>query len=201
MKAVSNESPLIHWARVRNGQITVWNGNETVRFKKISGKINGVYFKSDEYNALPYEVALFHLTFQDERWILSMRVDSQYFRTLCNYLHTLFADGRHTQTLTFTPAMNEKDGKRYAAVYLSIYAPPGEKEMMIRAYFRTEGSILPPPIITELGGRKLYDWTPVNDYYKEWLKTNFPAGYDGGTTQIMEQLPPPPSDDPDDLPF
>ena len=200
MKAVTSESPHIYWARVRGGSISVWNGTENIKYKSITGRIAGVYFKQDEYNALPYEVALFYLIYDTERWIMSMRVDSQYFRTLCNYLHTAMVDGLLSMPLKFTPGMNEKDGKRYAAVYVSV---PNDGPW-IRAYFRAGASILPPPNVTELGGRKIYDWTPQNEYYKEWLRTNFAGGFDQEGTKITDIIPAPPpepSEDPDDLPF
>ncbi len=195
MKAVQYDSPLIYWARVRNGALAVWDGKEEREYKRLKGKLIGVYFKDDEFNGVKFEICLFHVQYQDERWIMSIRVDSQYFRTLCNYLHSCFADGIIREELTFCPALTEKDGKKFTAVYVQ-----DARGRWVRSYFGPK-SALPAPITTELAGRKLFDWSPVNSYYRTWLSTNFPQGWgDAASTTVTEVIPPPP-DDPDDLPF
>lgn len=200
MKAVQQESPRVYWARVRNGRFSIWDGRQEVDFKHLNGRICGIYFKNDEYNGTSYEIALFHLIFEDERWIMSVRVDSQYFRTLCNYLHSVQAAGKLHETLTFSPMLDEKEGRKFSALYVS----QGQK--YFRAHFtQTSGRSADQPIVHEVGGRKIYDWTPVNDFYKAFLTSNFSAGWDG-VKHETEPAPasldiPPPPEDPDDLPF
>lgn len=196
MKAVQIASPVIYWARVRNGALAVWNGKEEQIFYRLKGRLIGVYFKSDEWNGQTFELCLFHIQYQDERWIMSVRVDSQYFRTLCNYLHTCYAEGCHREELTFAPALTEKDGKKFTAIYVQ-----NGRGNWVRSYF-SKGSALPAPLVTQVANKTFYDWTPVNAYYTTWLKTNFPSGWgDAAETAIVEIVPPPPADDPDDLPF
>lgn len=196
MKAVQIESPVIFWARVRNGALVVWDGKEERTYARIRGVVRGVYFKDDEYNGQPYQIALFHIQYQDEKWIMSVRVDSQYFRTLCNYLHTCYADGYLSEELTFAPALAEKDGKKYTAIYVM-----NARGQWVRSYFG-QNSALPQPLVTELAQKKYFDWSPVNGYYVAWLKSTFPAGWgDAANAAITGVIPPPPAEDPDDLPF
>jgi hypothetical protein len=93
MKMFSNDSPHIVWAKVRNGWLAVWNGKEEILFRHAYGRIVGVSYKMDEWNGNEFEIVLVHLVHDGERWILSMRTDSQYFRTMCNYLYTASAEG------------------------------------------------------------------------------------------------------------
>lgn len=192
MKAVQNQAPTIYWARVRNGMLVVWDGKQEIEFRRLTGKIVGVVYKEDEYAHRTYELALLHVLYQDERWIFSMRVDSQYFRTLCNYLHTCKDEGIHMDELIFCPSYSEKDGKKWTAIYIQQ-----KNERWVRSW-KHELPYLPS--VSESNGKKIYDWTVVNNYYKNWLLNEYGTGWQSIHNIVPDSVEPPP-DDPDDLPF
>lgn len=195
MKAVQQQTPKIFWAKVKNGILQVWDGKHIHEFKTLSGKIVGIYFKDEEYNGTKYELALFHVIYMDERWIMSVRVDSQYFRSLCNYLHTCKDMGIHNDELIFCPSYSEREGKKWTSIYIQQ-----KNERWVKSY-KHELELPYIPKITEAGNRKIYDWTNLNNYYKNWLLSQYGHGWDRIVNVIpdVEIIPPP--DDPDDLPF
>ena len=202
----SNDSTHIVWARVRNGMISVWNGGEEILFKHAYGRIVGISYKMDEWNGTEFERVLVHLVHDDERWILSMRTDSQYFRTMCNYLVTAGAQGVLYESLRFAPTMNEKAGKKYSALYISH----GDK--FLHAYYRTGKPFgindkhiagLPDPNTIEIGGRTVYDFTPQVEFYKAFLSRHFSPGWGDSEAKPTpaDAFTAAPLEDPDDLPF
>lgn len=200
MKMFSNDVPHIVWAKVRNGKLVVWTGKEEMEFRHAYGRIVGIAYKVDEWNGQEFELVLVHLVHDGERWILSMRTDSQYFRSMVNYLFTAFTEGVLSDPLRFAPHVIEKDGKKYSAMYVSS----GDK--YLRAYFgRNAGQGLPEPIVTTLpNGKKYWDFSPQTKFYKEFLAQHFTAGWGDAPedpTPTSSVLIPPPAEDPDDLPF
>jgi hypothetical protein len=199
MKMFTNDVPSIIWARVRNGEIVVWNGREELKFRHAYGRIRGVAYKMDEWNGQAYELCLVHLTHDGERWILSLRTDSQYFRSMCNYLYTAESLGVLGDPLRFAPVITEANGKNYSHLYISH----GDK--YLRGYFgKNAGQGLPAPLKIDVAGRTVYDFSPITTFYKEFLARHFSPGWGEPTADAMPeafQVPPPPADDPDDLPF
>lgn len=195
MKAVQQEAPKIYWAKVRNGLLQVWDGKHIHEFRRLTGKIVGIYFKEEEYSGTNYELALFHITYQDERWIMSVKLDSQYFRTLCNYLHSCKDIGINHDELIFCPSYSERDGKKWTAIYIQQ-----KNERWIKS-FRHE--LQPPfiPSVTEAGNKKIYDWSGLNNYYKNWLMSEYGHGWEKHNNNVPDETIVPPPDDPDDLPF
>jgi len=198
MKMFTNDIPHIVWARVRNGSLVVWTGKEEISFRHAYGRIRGVAYKMDEYNGQLYEICLLHLVHEGDRWILSLRTDSQYFRSMCNYLYTAAGLGVLGEPLRFAPSFTEKNGKKYSAIYVSH----GEK--YLKAHFNaTNMGALPQPVTALIGGRTVYDFSPLTNFYKEFLAQHFTQGWG----EPIEPLAaagvniPAPEEDPDDLPF
>lgn len=197
MKMFSNDSPHIVWARVRNGMLAVWNGKEEILFRHAYGRIVGISYKLDEWNGTEFEIVLVHLVHDGERWILSMRTDSMYFRTMCNYLVTAGADGVLGDPLRFAPTMSEKAGKKYSALYV------GHGDKFLRAYYRAGSPGLPEPVTAQIGGRTVYDFTPQVEFYKAFLARHFSPGWGDSEAKPTpaDAFTAAPLEDPDDLPF
>lgn len=169
MKAVNNERSQLFWAEVKNGCLNVWDGEKNVTYKEITGQITGVKFKKGTFNDNEFHFALFQLSYLDERWIMSVRVDSYYFRSLCSYLMTAWTEGKLLDPLIFSPFQSDKDGRKVS----SIFVKDPEKNWF-KSIAVTDQAIkikLPQPIKHETADKIIYDWTPVNQFYKNWLTT------------------------------
>lgn len=168
MKAVNNERSQLFWATVKNGCLNVWDGEKNLTFREITGQITGVKFKQDSYQGIDYDVALFELSYLEERWVMSVKVDSYYFRSLCSYLMTAWTEGKLLEPLIFSPYQSDKDGRKVSSIFVKDPQKNWFKSIAV-----TDQAIkikLPQPITYQTGENKIvYDWTPLNQFYKAWL--------------------------------
>lgn len=167
MKAVNNERSQLYWATVKNGSLSVFDGEKILTFREITGQITGVKYKQDTYQGIDYELALFKLSFMEERWVMSVKVDSYYFRSLCSYLMTAWTEGKLLSPLIFSPYQSEKNGYKVSSIFVKDPEKNWYKSIAV-----TDQAIkikLPQPIKHQAGEKIVYDWTPVNTFYKNWL--------------------------------
>jgi hypothetical protein len=194
-KSVTNDRAQIHWARVANGAFMYWNGTETIKFSKLTGKIIGVTFRMNTYNGTDYETALIMTDYQGERWVFSVRTDSQYFRSLVNYLMFADQEGKLFETLEFCPrTKTDQHGRTFNKLFVAL-----KGGYFLKQWFTVgDPKNIPQAIKHDIGGKIVWIWTAQDEYLKNWLLDKF-NGNVHGERQPAEQ--PPLEENPDDLPF
>jgi hypothetical protein len=200
MKAKINElGGTIYWASIKTGKFQIYHNGKILSANRLRGRIVGQYMKDDEYNGKKFRICLLHTFYEDERTIISIRTDSGYFRTLCNYLASAKAKGRQNAIFIFSPSLKEQDGKKIAALFLQ------DAELLgwYKAFYTKETKTLPQPLAVPVNGQNVWDWTPITNFYEQFVKDTFPRGWGSDQEQITTAsiIQPMAMDDPDDLPF
>lgn len=149
------------FVNISKGKLYTKKKNEdAVFFDAISGVITGVQFKKDEYEGKPYEKAEITLVDGDEKFILTMRVDSGYFRGFCNSLKS----GSPTERVRIAPFTKEEDGKTSTTCFVS-------QNNQALKHFHTKDNLgdLPELKRVRFKGQDVWDGTEQIDYWKKWL--------------------------------
>lgn len=183
MKAFENEKEKIYWIRIKDGKFVYWNGQKEIFYDEMKGKITNFYLKVNEINGQEFEECIFTLICENEKYLLSMRVDSSYFRIFCNYLPNLDLN----DLVLIKVKMDIVLGKKKGAIFVKQF------EKWIKAYFvRDNMRDYPGPKMIALGDKIIYDNTDQVNYWKAYLKNLFKV------QEIRSNLI---GNDPDDLPF
>jgi hypothetical protein len=200
MKAKINElGGPIYWAGIKAGKFEIYHNGEISSANRLRGRIVGQFFKDDEFNGKKFRICLLHTVYDDERTIISIRTDTGYFRTFCNYLASAKVKNRHPSLLIFSPSFKEQDGKKIAALFLQ----DAELLNWYKAFHNKLTQTLPEPIAVQVNGQNVWDWTPITNFYEQFIKDTFPQGWGFDQQQITTAsiIQPMAMDDPDDLPF
>jgi hypothetical protein len=200
MKAKINElGGPIYWAGIKAGKFEIYHNGEISSANRLRGRIVGQYMKDDEYNGKKFRICLLHTVYEDERTIISVRTDSGYFRTLCNYLASAKAQNRQNALFIFSPSLKEQDGKKIAALFLQ------DAELLgwYKAFHTKETKTLPQPLAVQVNGQNVWDWTPITNFYEQFIKDTFLQGWgsDQQPTAPAPVMQPMNLADADDLPF
>jgi len=201
MKAAINELGPMYWASIKNGKFSVYDRGMVHEYTKIRGQIVGQYMKDDEYQGKKYRICLLHTVYEGERCIISVRTDSGYFRTLCNYLSSAKAAGRENAVFVFAPSYKEQDGKKIAALFLQ----DAEFSNWFKAFHTKETGTLPAPKIVRVNNTDVWDWSETVTFYERFIISTYPQGWPNDPAPARPTIPAeladvPPAD-PDDLPF
>ena len=203
MKAAINDQIPMYWASIKNGKFSVYDRGTVHEFTKLRGQIVGQYMKDDEYQGKKFRICLFHTVYENERAIISVRTDSGYFRTLCNYLTSAKAANRHNAVLVFAPSYKEQDGKKIAAMFLQ----DSEFKNWFKAFHTKETETLPAPKLVKVNNVEIWDWSETVSYYERFVMETYPQGWPDATAHvrpnhnIIADIMDMSSENPDDLPF
>lgn len=183
MKAFETEKEKIYWIRIKDGNFVYWDGQKEITYDQMKGQIVGYYIKENEINGQKFEECLFTLNCEGEKYILSMRTDSSYFRIFCNYIPNLDLN----ESILIKVRMDVIQGKKKGSIFVKQFAN------WIKAYFtRDDMKDYPGPKIINLGEKIVYDNTDQINYWKNYLKNKFAVH-----TVRLSLI----DNDPDDLPF
>lgn len=183
MKAFETEKEKLYWIRIKDGKFVYWNGEKEIYYDQMKGKISSYYIKENEINGQKFEECIFTMICDGEKYLLSFRVDSSYFRIFCNYLPNL----TFNDEILIKVKMDIIAGKKKGAIFVK------QCENWIKAFFVKDNmQDYPAPQIITLGEKIMYDNTDQINYWKAYLKRRFEM------QKIRDQFI---NDDPDDLPF
>jgi hypothetical protein len=200
MKAAINDTSLMYWAGIKNGKFSVYDRGTVHEYTKLRGQIVGQYMKDDEFQGKKYRVCLLHTLYKDERTIISVRTDSGYFRTLCNYLTSAKAAGRQNAVFVFAPSYREQEGKKIAALFLQ----DAEFLNWFKAFHTKETGTLPAPKLVKVNNVNVWDWAETVTYYERFIIATYPQGWPEQSVSVRPNhniLTDIINEDPDDLPF
>jgi hypothetical protein len=183
MKAFETQKEKLYWIRIKDGKFVYWDGQKELFFDEMKGKILDYYLKVNEINGQEFEECIFTLMCDDEKYLLSFRVDSSYFRIFCNYLPNLNLN----DNVLIKVKMDIVLGKKKGAIFVK------QLENWIKAYFvKDKMQDYPAPKMITLGEKIIYDNTDQINYWKAYLNNRFKVQL------IRSKLI---GSDPDDLPF
>jgi len=183
MKAFETEREKLYWIRIKDGKFVYWNGKQEIFYDEMKGKIISYYIKENEYNGQKFEECIFTIMCESEKYLLSFRVDSSYFRIFCNYLPNLDLN----ENVLIKVKMDIIQNKKKGAIFVKQF------EKWIKAFYVKDNmKDYPGPKIIDLGQKVIYDNTDQINYWKAYLGNRFKM------QQIVNNIE---ENDPDDLPF
>jgi len=183
MKAFETEKEKLYWIRIKDGKFVYWNGKQEIFYDEMKGQIISYYIKENEYNGQKFEECIFTIMCESEKYLLSFRVDSSYFRIFCNYLPNLDLN----ENVLIKVKMDIIQNKKKGAIFVKQF------EKWIKAFYVKDNmKDYPGPKIIDLGQKVIYDNTDQINYWKAYLSNRFKM------QQIVHNIE---ENDPDDLPF
>ncbi|MEI7510519.1 MAG: hypothetical protein WCJ62_13770 [Flavobacterium sp.] len=190
--ALKKSGNSFRYVNIKNGKLVVKNtSNEDEFFDTIDGVITKIEFKEKEYQNRKYEVAEININNVGERFILSISVDSGYFRGFINSLRS----SKPTELLTIKPFMKESDGKRQTTCFIN------QNDTAMKFFFtKDKMGDFPEAIPVVVGGKTIYDNTKQTQYWKNWLASVYTEAHQE-TNSISTYEMPNDADMIDDLPF
>lgn len=127
-------------------------------FNAISGVISGVNFKNEEYEGKAYEKMELVLMDGEDRFILSIRTDSGYFRGFCNSLRS----GNPTEKIRIAPNYKLVNDKPQTTCFVSQNDTP-----LKHAFTKDHHGDYPQ--LENINGS--WDGSKQVEYWKQWLKS------------------------------
>jgi len=201
MKAAINELGPMYWASIKNGKFSVYDRGTVHEYTKIRGQIVGQYMKDDEYQGKKYRICLLHTVYEGERCIISVRTDSGYFRTLCNYLSYAKQWNRENAVFLFAPSYKEQDGKKISALFVQDV----ETNRWLKQLHTKETGTLPAPKLVRINNADVWDWSDVVTFYEQFIISTYSQGWPDDIEPARPTMPAEladvPAAYPDDLPF
>lgn len=133
--------------------------NKDETYKELTGTIISAHIKSDFYKQQEYKVCLLKIIDESETYILSLKCDSMYFKSLCNSLKSSDID----KPVTIKPSYNEHTNK--STCFVIQYG----KSLK---WFHTLDKPGDMPITKkhEVNGKIIYDSTDQTEYWINWIK-------------------------------
>ena len=161
MKAFDQQKEKIYWIKIKEGQFVYWNGKEEERYNEFQGVLTDVFFKRDEYQGKEFDEALFTFMHEGEKYILSMRCDTSYFRQFCN----LIRNSEIGKKVWVKPKMEILNGKRKGSIFVK------QNDTWLKGFYTKEKpGDLPQAEIIEVGNQKIYNNFLQIECWKAYLK-------------------------------
>jgi hypothetical protein len=179
MKAFEQQKEKIYWIKIKDGQFVYWNGKTEELYSEFTGVLTDVFFKQDEYQGKQFDESLFTFIYKGEKYILSMRCDTSYFRQFCNLIRNSIIGVE----ILVKPRMVTINGKKKGSIFIK------QNDTWLKGFYTKEKpGDLPQAEIIEVGNQKIYNNFLQIEFWKAYLKD---------ILQQSTQL-----DDPnDDMPF
>ena len=151
------------FVNIKEGKLyTKEKEKEPIFFDAISGTITGVGFKKDEYQGKPYEKMELTIMDGEEKYILSMRVDSGYFRGFCNSLKT----GKPTERIRIAPSSKNVNDRPQTTCFVSQNNQP-----LKHAFTLAHPGELPQMEKVQFKGQEFWDGSKQIEFWKNWLSS------------------------------
>jgi hypothetical protein len=189
---VNEEKKGVIFLNIKEGKIVSKKENgETESFDGVRGTLIKIEFVKDEYEGRTFEKARIMIKYQDDVYLLQMKLDSGYFRGFCNSLKS----GNPKEEIYIKPSLSKDEQGRNNA---TCFVKQGNS-FLKHAYTKNNMGDLPELKVVNFGGKTLYDNTEQVAFWKNWLdsvintKNNEPIE----NNQNIEES----NDFNDDLPF
>jgi len=156
--ALSNNTDNIIFLNINKG-LFVKSINKDETYKRLTGIITSCHFKKDFYKAQEYDLVMFSISDDDEKYILSIKCNSMYFKALCNSIKS----GDIHKPFTFEPSYNERENR--STVFVS------QAGKTLKWYHtREKPGDMPFAKQHDIGGKIIWDSTDQTEYWITWCK-------------------------------
>ena len=189
---VNEEKKGVIFLNIKEGKLVSKKENgETESFDGVRGTLIKIEFVKDEYEGRTFEKARIMIKYQDDVYLLQMKLDSGYFRGFCNSLKS----GNPKEEIYIKPSLSKDEQGRNNA---TCFVKQGNS-FLKHAYTKNNMGDLPELKVVNFGGKTLYDNTEQVAFWKNWhdsvinTKNNEPIE----NNQNIEES----NDFNDDLPF
>jgi hypothetical protein len=189
---VNEEKKGVIFLNIKEGKLVSKKENgETESFDGVRGTLIKIEFVKDEYEGRTFEKARIMIKYQDDVYLLQMKLDSGYFRGFCNSLKS----GNPKEEIYIKPSLSKDEQGRNNA---TCFVKQGNS-FLKHAYTKNNMGDLPELKVVNFGGKTLYDNTEQVAFWKNWLDSviNTKDNESIENNQNIEES----SDFNDDLPF
>jgi hypothetical protein len=170
-------------SKKETGEIETYDG--------VKGTLTRIEFVKDEYEGRAFEKARITLRYQDDVYMLQMKLDSGYFRGFCNSLKS----GNPKEQIYIKPSLTKDEQGRNNA---TCFVKQGNS-FLKHAYTKNNMGDLPELKVVTFAGKTLYDNTEQVGFWKKWLDSVVNTTPD--PTQEPSQNKEQTNEFDDDLPF
>lgn len=150
------------FVNISKGKFTIKKDNVYEQYDNLIGRITEVDFRIDEYQNKKFEVAIFTLVDNIDTYILKIRVDSGYFRAMCNALKT----GDINKIVKLRAVFKESNGKKETGMYVFQ-----NDKALKHAHTKDNLGDMPPMEKVVFKGEETWDNTKQLQFWKDWLKS------------------------------
>lgn len=127
----------------------------------VRGTLIKIDFVTDEYEGRNFEKARIMIKYQEDVYLLQMKLDSGYFRGFCNSLKS----GNPKEEVYIKPSLTKDEQGRNNA---TCFVKQGNN-FLKHAYTKANMGDLPELKVVTFGGKTLYDNTGQVAFWKKWL--------------------------------
>ena len=159
---VNEEKKGVIFLNIKEGKLVSKKENgETESFDGVRGTLIKIEFVKDEYEGRTFEKARIMIKYQDDVYLLQMKLDSGYFRGFCNSLKS----GNPKEEIYIKPSLSKDEQGRNNA---TCFVKQGNS-FLKHAYTKNNMGDLPELKVVNFGGKTLYDNTEQVAFWKNWL--------------------------------
>jgi hypothetical protein len=159
---VNEEKKGVIFLNIKEGKLVSKKENgETESFDGVRGTLIKIEFVKDEYEGRTFEKARIMIKYQDDVYLLQMKLDSGYFRGFCNSLKS----GNPKEEIYIKPSLSKDEQGRNNS---TCFVKQGNS-FLKHAYTKNNMGDLPELKVVNFGGKTLYDNTEQVAFWKNWL--------------------------------
>jgi len=150
------------FVNISKGKFTIKKDSIYEQYDTLTGRITEVEIRTDEYENKKFEVAVFTLLDNVDTYLLKIRVDSGYFRAMCNALKT----GDLNKIVKLNPISKEVNGKTTTGMYVFQ-----NDKALKHAHTKDNLGDMPPMERVIFKGQETWDNTKQLQFWKDWLRS------------------------------
>jgi hypothetical protein len=159
---VNEERKGVIFLNIKEGKLVSKKENgEIESFDGVRGTLIKIEFVKDEYEGRAFEKARIMIKYQEDVYLLQMKLDSGYFRGFCNSLKS----GNPKEEIYIKPSLSKDEQGRNNA---TCFVKQGNS-FLKHAYTKNNMGDLPELKVVNFGGKTLYDNTEQVAFWKNWL--------------------------------
>jgi len=186
------------FVNLSNGKFAIKSGENIEYYDSLSGRILSVSFRMREFKGATYETATFEIADNVDVYLLEMRTDSGYFRSMTNSLKS----GDPKKLVNLNAFSKQVDGKSRTGMFVN----QGGKTLK-HAHTKDNPNGMPLIEYVIFKGKEEMDNTKQIQFFKDWLSSiQFEKDEDDTPTKEFSDDEPPTNHKEeslsvDDLPF